>query len=155
MSPLSPVTLSAEARISAGIPADARSFAFLYPIPRLSAPLERLNLTQEVLRTASSEEWLQRLEAHDVPCAPVLRRREVIHHPQVVANQTIVEIDHPQAGRLRQARPATQFSETPIEYRHGAPTLGEHSHEVLSEAGLPEEEIEALKAAGVVVTNGA
>src|SRR5918996_443348 len=62
----------------------------------------RLNMTQEVLRERTSAEWLDRLDAADVPCAPVLRRKDVIRHPQVLANETVVEVEHPRAGRLRQ-----------------------------------------------------
>ncbi|MEM7173543.1 MAG: CoA transferase, partial [Pseudomonadota bacterium] len=66
---------------------------------------ERLNLTQEALRHNNSAHWLARLESHDVPCAPVLTRHEVISHPQIIANEILVESEHAQAGRLRQARP--------------------------------------------------
>lgn len=106
----------------------------------------RLELTQSVLRTDTSENWLRRLEAEDVPCAPVLRRRDVIRHPQIVANGTIAEYDHPEAGRLRQARPAPRFSQTPTSIRRAAPGLGEQTAEVLREAGMSEAAIEALTA---------
>lgn len=112
---------------------------------------ERLALTQEVLRTGSTNEWLRRLEAEDVPCAPVLKRSEVIFHPQILSNQTIMETDHPQAGRLRQARPAAQFSETTTSWRHGAPGLGQHSTEILDELGYESAEIDLLTNNGVVV----
>ena len=114
----------------------------------------RLGLTQEVLRTRSSAEWLERLEAADVPCAPVLRRREVAGHPQVAANDTVVESEHPRAGRLRQARPAARFSGTANELRRGGPVLGEHSDEVLAELGLGAAELAELRAAGVVGPHG-
>lgn len=110
----------------------------------------RLNLTQEVLRTRGSAEWLERLEAADVPCVPVLKRRDMIDHPQVTESQTVVESDHPQAGRLRQARPAAVFSETPAGLRFGGPALGQHNDELLGEAGFDEPEIDALRAAGVI-----
>jgi len=110
----------------------------------------RLALTQEVLRNSSTAEWLERLEAEDVPCAPVLRRHEIIHHPQVLANETLVEREHPTAGTLRQAKPGPRFSGSPISFRHPAPGLGQHTHEILTEAGLIETEIEALVSEGVV-----
>lgn len=115
---------------------------------------DRLNLTQDVLRTRTSAEWLARLEAEDVPCAPVLRRSEVIGHPQIVANGILSETDHPAAGPLRQARTAAQFSGTPAVHRRGAPLLGEHSREILGDFGLGGDEIEALVASGVVVPAG-
>jgi crotonobetainyl-CoA:carnitine CoA-transferase CaiB-like acyl-CoA transferase len=105
---------------------------------------DRLNFTQEMLRTAPSAEWLARLEAEDVPCAPVLTRSEAIRHPQVAANAIVLETDHHLAGRVRQARPAAQFSETPLDTFTGGPGLGEHTREVLAEAGCSEETIAAL-----------
>jgi crotonobetainyl-CoA:carnitine CoA-transferase CaiB-like acyl-CoA transferase len=110
----------------------------------------RLEATQEALRGRSSAEWLTRLEAEDVPCAPILRRSDMIAHPQILANETVMETAHPQAGRLRQARAAARFSETPVRHRHGAPRLGEHTRELLEGAGLSAAELDALAAAAVI-----
>ncbi|MDH3667499.1 MAG: CoA transferase [Paracoccaceae bacterium] len=108
----------------------------------------RLELTQDALRTRTSAEWIERLEAHDVPCAPVLSRREMITHPQVVENGIVTVTEHPQAGRLRQARPPARFSETATEHRHGGQHLGEETRVVLAEAGFGETEVDALIASG-------
>lgn len=110
----------------------------------------RLALIQEALLGQSSDYWLERLEAADVPCAPVLQRRDVITHPQVIANEILMENDHPHAGVLRQARSAARFSHTPAGYRYGAPLLGEHSREVLSGLGYDKAEIDRLVEAGIV-----
>lgn len=110
---------------------------------------ERLALTQEVLGARSSGEWLERLEAEGVPCAPVLRRSELIRHPQILENETLVETLHPEAGRLRQARAAARFSKTPPAVRSGAPRLGEHTDAVLAEVGYSMREIAELRADGV------
>jgi crotonobetainyl-CoA:carnitine CoA-transferase CaiB-like acyl-CoA transferase len=106
---------------------------------------ERLALTQSVLRERTTAEWMQRLEAEGVPCAPVLTRSEMIRHPQILANGIVVETGHPKAGRLRQARPAARFSETVPEHRRGAPGLGEHTAEILAEAGFTPEEVARLR----------
>lgn len=111
---------------------------------------ERLAVIQDVLRERPAAEWLRLLPEHDVPCAPALRRFELLDHPQIQASGTIVESEHPVAGRLRQARPAPRFSETPVGPPRGAPTLGQHNVEVLVEAGLDQETVEALVEAGVV-----
>ncbi len=105
---------------------------------------ERLSMTQDVLRTGSAEEWLDKLTREGVPCAPVHTRTAMLSDPQVVANGIVVEADHPRAGRLRQARPAARFSATPASIRWGGPALGEHTAAVLGELGYDAAEIEAL-----------
>jgi crotonobetainyl-CoA:carnitine CoA-transferase CaiB-like acyl-CoA transferase len=109
----------------------------------------RLQMTQDVLRTRTTEEWLQRLEREGVPCAPVLTRDQVINHPQVLASNILLESDHPTAGRLRQTRTAARFA-TEMVVRRGAPRLGEHNREVLSELGLSDEQILALRQQNVI-----
>jgi crotonobetainyl-CoA:carnitine CoA-transferase CaiB-like acyl-CoA transferase len=110
---------------------------------------ERLAMTQEVLRSRPAAEWLDRLTAEGVPCAPVLTRERMIQHPQVRANGIVVETEHHAAGRLRQARPAARFSATPAAIRRGGPALGEHTHEILAELGYSDAEIAALRAEGI------
>ncbi len=124
--------------------------------PRFKSPAlrhkhinERLEMTQEVLRTRPAAEWLERLTTEGVPCAPVLTRSRMIEHPQVVANGIVVETEHPEAGRLRQARPAARFSVTPASIRHGGPALGQHTEEILSELGFSDAEIAAMRSEGV------
>ncbi len=114
---------------------------------------DRLALTQEVLGTGTSAEWLDRLEEADVPCAPVLTRSQVIDHPQVTANEVIWQFEHHLAGELRQARPPARFSATPPTLRRGAPALGEHTEEALQEIGYDEATISAMLAAGVIGTS--
>ena len=110
----------------------------------------RLALIQERLLTQPAATWLARLEAEGVPCAPVLTRNEMIHHPQVAANELLQIYQHPQAGTLRQARPPARFSQTPSEIRCGAPRLGEDTEAILAELGVTAERREELARDGVV-----
>ncbi len=111
---------------------------------------ERLELMQEALGTRTSAEWLAILDEAEVPCGPINGRRDLLTDPQIAANELIVESDHPAVGRLRQTRPAARFDRTPAEIRRPAPTLGQHTDEVLREAGLDPGQIEELRRQRIV-----
>jgi crotonobetainyl-CoA:carnitine CoA-transferase CaiB-like acyl-CoA transferase len=108
---------------------------------------ERLAMTAEVISTRTSAEWLALLDEQGVPCAPVLQRHEVFEHEQVAINEMVAEYDHPVAGRIRQPRPAARFDKTPATMQRHAPTLGEHSDEIVAELGF---DAQALRSEGVV-----
>ena len=125
--------------------------------PRFATPAardenvdERLSFIQDRLRARPAAEWLEILPEHGVPCAPALRRRDLIDHPQVLASDVLLETEHPVAGPLRQTRTAARFSGTVPDAPRGAPLIGQHNVEVLREAGLSDAEIAALVASGAV-----
>jgi crotonobetainyl-CoA:carnitine CoA-transferase CaiB-like acyl-CoA transferase len=103
---------------------------------RVAYAKERLDQTADVLVTRTTEEWLEPLDAEQVPCAPILPLSQILEHPQIEATGVIVETDHPVAGRIRQARAAARFEKTPTTLDRPAPTLGEHTDEILAELGL-------------------
>jgi crotonobetainyl-CoA:carnitine CoA-transferase CaiB-like acyl-CoA transferase len=123
---------------------------FKTPAGRVRYADARLELTAEVLRTSTSAEWLAKLDAQQVPCAPILSRDELLKDPQVAANCMIVEATHPSAGPMRQPRPAARFGRTPAELRSFAPTLGQHTSEVLREIGFDAGDIRRLHEGGVI-----
>ncbi len=112
---------------------------------------ERLQLTQDALRKRTTSDWIDILDQYDVPHAPVLTRGEMIVHPQIEANNLVVEHEHPDAGPLRQTRPPAMFSGTPTEYRMGGPRLGAHTNEVLAEAGIEQSKIDQLIETGAAL----
>jgi crotonobetainyl-CoA:carnitine CoA-transferase CaiB-like acyl-CoA transferase len=109
----------------------------------------RLELTQEALLTDTTDNWMRRLGTYDVPCAPVLTRAQVWSHPQVRANESVIEQDHPQAGRIRQARTPARFSATPPEAPKPARRLGADTRAVLAQAGYDTDTIADMIAQGV------
>ena len=111
---------------------------------------DRLELIQSVLETNSADYWLEKLEEAGVPCSPVLKRHEMINHPQVVASGIVEEVEHEHAGLLRQARNAARFEGTPTVNRRGAPHLGEHTLELMTELGYDEVTQERLRSENVV-----
>ena len=123
---------------------------FATPAARDQNINERLAMTQEVLKSRTTDDWLTRLRAESVPCAPVNTRSQIIDDPQVHASGILLESDHPIAGRLRQTRPAARFERTPPEIRRGAPTLGQHNDDVLRALGLTADELAKLRTDGVI-----
>ena len=94
--------------------------------------------------------WLARLEAAGVPAGPVLTYDQVFADPQVRHRQMVVEVDHPVAGRSRVLGVPVKLSDTPASIRRPAPTLGQHSTEILKTLGCSDEEVAQLRAAGVI-----
>ena len=118
---------------------------FKTPGKRATNAAERITLVAQILATGQSQDWLDRLDAADVPCAPVLRRGEVMNNPQVVNNRMIEEFDQPMLGRVRQPRPAARFDATPARIGGPAPAIGEHTDSILAELGFSAQEIATLK----------
>ena len=111
---------------------------------------ERILLMAEIIKPRPSAEWLARLDKHDVPSAPVLRRGELLANEQVQSRELISQFDHPGIGPVRQPVPAARFDRTPTIAPRKAPRLGEHTTEILMELGFDHTEIDRLAAANIV-----
>jgi crotonobetainyl-CoA:carnitine CoA-transferase CaiB-like acyl-CoA transferase len=117
---------------------------FATPGARSVNATARIHKMQEYIAQHSTAEWLERLDAADVPCAPILRRGEIIHNEQVVARGIITEFDQPTVGRVRQPKPAARFELNESAIGGPAPRIGEHSREVLAQLGYDERSIEKM-----------
>ena len=135
---------------ASGRPALAEDPRFNTPGGRAVNATERILLMAEIIKERPTAEWLQRLDANDVPSAPVLRRNEVIANEQVLARELIVELNHPDIGLVRQPKPAARFDRTPARIQGPAPRIGEHSAAILAEIGLEPAEIKRLATEKVV-----
>ncbi len=112
---------------------------------------ELLEALEGTFSTKSTGYWLERLQEAGIPCGPILGVDEVCRHPQVLAREMIVELDHPKAGRIKVPGCPVKFSETNRTTTDPAPTLGQHNREVLGGIlGLKPGEIENLERDGVV-----
>ena len=91
------------------------------------------------------EHWLALFEANDIPCGPINDYAHVFADRQVVAREMVVETDHPTLGKLRTLGSPIKLSATPALVGRAAPRLGEHTVEVLREAGFSDIEIDQLQ----------
>ena len=103
-----------------------------------------LDAIGEVMQRFSTRELLARLNAAGVPFGPVKTIREFAEDPQARHNRTIFDAEHPEAGTMRYVRYPGHLSETPACLHRHPPRLGEHSAEVLREAGYSDAAIERL-----------
>jgi len=104
---------------------------------------------QQTFLTRSYEEWEALLTRNGIPVGAINNLAQVVDHPQVKARGSIVETEHPRAGRLRVVGVPVRLSATPGSIRTSSPALGEHTDVVLRELlGLGTEQIAALKTAG-------
>jgi crotonobetainyl-CoA:carnitine CoA-transferase CaiB-like acyl-CoA transferase len=105
-----------------------------------------------VLATRTAAEWIAGFDAAGVPVGPVHTVGDALAHPQTLARGMVVDLVHPRAGATKALGCPIHFSATHTQITRPAPLLGEHTREVLREAGYADAEIDAFITAGVVET---
>ena len=112
----------------------------------------RADLTREieaVLAANPVDHWVEKLNANDVPCGPVLDLAQVFADPQVLARDMLIELEHPEVGRFKTTGLPVKLRDTPGAIERRPPLLGEHTDEVLAELGIDSSERAALRESGV------
>jgi formyl-CoA transferase len=109
-----------------------------------------VDTVESILKADTTENWRRKLAAEGIPCGPLRLREQLIDDEQVVANDFVVRLEHESLGGLTVVAPPVVYSETPLRAGKASPQLGQHTREVLAEAGLSDADIERLAARGAV-----
>ncbi|MFD7445409.1 formyl-CoA transferase [Streptomyces sp. NPDC059909] len=120
------------------------------PNARLPKLGKMFQLIEEWSSTLPKWEVLERLNAHNIPCGPILSTKEIIEDPSLAANDMVVQVDHPERGTFTTVGSPLKLSDSPVDITT-PPLLGEHNAEVyIGELGLNDEELPLLKTQGVI-----
>ncbi|GGO43841.1 formyl-CoA:oxalate CoA-transferase [Streptomyces daqingensis] len=120
------------------------------PEARLPKLGKMFQLIEEWSSTMPKWEVLGALNAHNIPCGPILSTKEIVEDESLAANGMIVEVEHPERGSFTTVGSPMKLSDSPVEITP-SPLLGEHNEEVfIGELGLNEEELALLKTNGVI-----
>lgn len=104
---------------------------------------------REALRRHTAREW-EEIFGNRVPCCAIRSIGEMFDHPQTIAERLVAEVKHPRVGAYRTLSSPMKFSATPGPRPFAAPTLGQHTEQVLINAGYGEAEIKELRKLGVI-----
>jgi len=105
---------------------------------------------RQQFKTRTRDEWFEYLKQFDICVAPVYSLDEVFDDPHVRARHMLVELEHPTLGKVQQVGIGAKLSETPGSVRSLAPRRGEHTEEVLLQAGYGKEQIRRLREEGAI-----
>jgi len=100
------------------------------------------------MKKRTTAEWLEALEAADIPVQRMNSLADIVADPHLAAIGYFRMVEHPSEGKIRTMAVPSEWSESKPEYRRHAPRLGEHTREVLREAGYSADKIERLIASG-------
>jgi formyl-CoA transferase len=132
-----------------GKPELADDPAWATPEARLDKLDKAFALIEEWTERHTKWEVLDALNAHDIPCGPILSTRELIEDETLAELGTVVEVEHPERGPYKTVGSPLKLSDSPVDVRR-SPLLGEHNDEVLAELGYLPEQLARLRTAGAI-----
>ncbi|QPZ38359.1 CaiB/BaiF CoA transferase family protein [Paramicrobacterium chengjingii] len=107
-------------------------------------------LTAQHLATDTTQNWLDRFAEVGIWAGPVLDYEALVNDPQIIHNGTFVEYDHHTEGHVKTPGFPYKFSKAPLTVERGAPLTGEHTHEILTDIGMSESDVDSLAANGSI-----
>ncbi|MFF4755893.1 formyl-CoA transferase [Streptomyces sp. NPDC001270] len=120
------------------------------PEVRLPKLGKMFQLIEEWSSTLPKWEVLEKLNAHNIPCGPILSTKEIIEDESLAANEMVVTVPHPERGEFVTVGSPLKLSDSPVDIT-ASPLLGEHNEEIyVGELGLSDEELRLLKSNGVI-----
>jgi len=111
---------------------------------------ELVAILDERFATRTRDEWMEIFKKEDIIYTPVQSASEVFKDPQALANNYIIDVDHPVWGKIKMLGFPWTFHDTPASVKREAPELGQHTEEILLEFGYTWEDIAKLKEAEVI-----
>ncbi|MGW4056760.1 formyl-CoA transferase [Amycolatopsis sp. NPDC004747] len=123
--------------------------AWATPEVRLSKLDKMFALVEEWTERHTKWEVMEKLNACNIPCGPILSTKELIEDETLAELGSVVEVAHPERGSFKTVGCPLKLSDSPVEIER-SPLLGEHNDEVLAELGYSEAELDEFRAAGVI-----
>jgi crotonobetainyl-CoA:carnitine CoA-transferase CaiB-like acyl-CoA transferase len=101
-------------------------------------------IIEAITITKNTQDWLDIMLELDLWVSEVNDQKDVENDPQVIHNNTFIEVDHPKAGKVKVTNVPFTMSETPGKINRSSPLIGEHGNEILKEIGYDDQSIESL-----------
>ena len=106
---------------------------------------ELVEIFDKVFASRTQEEWMKIFQENGMMFSPVYRNSDVLHDEQALVNNYLVDFEHPLLGKMKIPGYPIHFSENNACIQSSAPTLGEHTDQILGQMGFTDEEIRKFR----------